>query len=258
MDVDLLMGRAREAFGRGDDSTALDLFAKCMELRPGDETVFAAFYRHAKQRFANPARRSGTLVRALKGAATMIVASLLRPLAPGKAFRAACKGLWDSPSSPVLLGLVGRCASSTDLLQFAAFAFESSIKARRRPSARDLRMVARIYKRMEKYPKAIERFQQLQQLKPEDREAKEEVHGLSALATIQGGRYDATEEGDFRRSLRDADAQRDLQDEGTIARHVDQIQAAIERLNRAIEAEPSRSADSLSDTRSGMPCMTSR
>jgi len=95
-------------------------------------------------------------------------------------------------------------------------------------------------KRLQIWPKAIEACRLAVQMDPSDSLLIQELKDLEAENVMREGGYDQVgEAGGFRRSIRDADLQRALEEEDTIAKTEDALDATIERRRREYEEDPS-------------------
>jgi tetratricopeptide (TPR) repeat protein len=91
------------------------------------------------------------------------------------------------------------------------------------------------YRKIGLYKKALDAISFAVQMKPEDMELSHELKNLGANATISEGNYEG---GDFRKSIRDMDAQRKLLIKDTDVRSMDVMTQEIMETEAAYKANP--------------------
>lgn len=93
------------------------------------------------------------------------------------------------------------------------------------------------------YDLAVKAGEAAMQLDPSDADLKAEMRNLSAQATMSSGGYETSgEEGGFRRNIRDADAQRRLEEESRISRSEDAATRVVEAAREDYESRPQDTA----------------
>lgn len=94
-------------------------------------------------------------------------------------------------------------------------------------------MLKELYKEIGEYKLASEALNYAAASRPDDAELQHELRELAAQMTIKGGGYGAG--GDFRKSMRDADKQRALQEDEADVRDTDAMAGQIARARQAYE-----------------------
>jgi tetratricopeptide (TPR) repeat protein len=91
------------------------------------------------------------------------------------------------------------------------------------------------YKRLEQWRLAAEATAHAVQMRPEDMDLSREQRDLATLETMKKGAY---EEGDFRKSIRDAEGQRRLMEQDMDIRSLDAMTRQILEAERELQADP--------------------
>ncbi len=92
-----------------------------------------------------------------------------------------------------------------------------------------------IYKGVGEYKLAADALGQAAAIRPDEGGLQHELRELAAQMTMQEGQYD---KGDFRKSVRNADAQQELLEKDSDIQTVDALQGQIARARQEYEAEP--------------------
>jgi len=237
MDIDVLVAKAGEAFKARNYKTTLDLMSHCLSSAPDDGQMFELLYSMASQRPIN------IISRELGSAGPL--ASAKAALAAGKLVAAshAChKAIWANPKSTVALRLYAKIAGQNDNLEIAVLALQKASKLKP-TSISILRELGHACWKAKMYGAAQKSFLEIQRIKPADQEAARALHDLAAESTINEGKYD--EEGDFRTSAKDLDAQKRLHDEARIVRDDEDADRAIADLEADLEEDPDSVASHL-------------
>jgi tetratricopeptide (TPR) repeat protein len=125
-------------------------------------------------------------------------------------------------------------------------------KAAEKPSFQTFLFLKESYQALNKLDKATAACQQALRLRPDDKEIAEEYKNLSAELTMERGNYD--KEGDFRKSIKNREAQEILQSQSGVIKTEDYMASAIERARGKVAHNPNLEpnifelADALADT----------
>lgn len=230
MDIDILVAKAGDAFTARNYKTTLDLMSHCLSSAPDNGQMFELFYSMASKRPIN------IISRALGPAGP--IAAARTALAAGKlvaALQACHKAVWANPKSTTALRLYARIAGEDGNNGIAVLALQKAalLKPTSLPILREL---GHACWKGKMYGAAQKSFLEIQRIRPADQEAARALHDLAAESTIDEGKYD--EEGDFRKSAKDLDAQQRLHDEARIVRDHDDADRAIADIEATLEENP--------------------
>ncbi len=112
----------------------------------------------------------------------------------------------------------------------------SAARASEKPAADAFILLKDSYSTLEAFDKAVAACQQAVKLKPSDGALADELRNLSANMTMQRGKYDAS--GDFRKSIKDKDAQQKLQQAESVVKNADYKLSAVQDALLAVQKEP--------------------
>ena len=120
------------------------------------------------------------------------------------------------------------------------------------PSVQTYVLLKGAYTELQQFDKAIAALQHAARLKPQDKALADEFKNLSAELTMARGNYDG--EGDFRKSIRDREAQERLHGQAGVIKTEDYRTGAVEEARRKIAQNPDLAANvfELADTLSDM------
>jgi tetratricopeptide (TPR) repeat protein len=104
------------------------------------------------------------------------------------------------------------------------------------PSAHAYVLLKEAYESIGQYEKAIVACKRASELKPSDHELSDEYKRLSAELTVSKGKYD--QEGDFRKAIKDSEAQRILQASDGVVKSDDFRQTLISDARDQLEKNP--------------------
>lgn len=230
MDIDILVAKAGDAFKARNYKTTLDLMSHCLASAPNDGQMFELFHSMASQRPTNIISRALGSAGPLASAQTALTAGKLV-----SAMQACHKALWANPKSTAALRLYAKIAGQNGNNEIAVLALQkaSTLKPTSIPILRDL---GHACWKAKMYGAAQKCFLEIQRIKPADQEAARALHDLAAESTIDEGKYD--EDGDFRKSAKDLDAQKRLHDEARIVRDDEDADRAIADLEAGLEEDP--------------------
>ncbi len=126
-----------------------------------------------------------------------------------------------------------------------------TVNAMENPSAHTYILLKDAYSALSQFDKAIAACQRAARLKPESKALADEFKNLSAELTMARGKYDG--EGDFRKSIKDPEAQERLHGQASVVKTEDYLAGAVEEARRKIAQNPDLAAnvfelaDALSD-----------
>lgn len=127
-----------------------------------------------------------------------------------------------------------------------------TVNASENPSARTYILLKDAYCDLRQFDKAIAACQRAARLKPENKALADEFKNLSAELTMARGKYDS--EGDFRKSIKDREAQERLHAQAGVVKTEDYRAGAVEEARRKIAENPDLAANifELADTLSDL------
>ena len=241
MDVTKLFDRGSQAFERGNWELAIMVWQQLLTLQP-DHTDARKLLREAENRkwTQNGCGGFAKAMVFIKGLPS-ILASALHSATKNydRAITDCEKVLAHDPNCTPVLWSLCRAATKGEHLGVAIMTLEY-IRDHNPKNKSALRQVARLYEEADEIARAIDAWQKLKGLIPNDREAQTKLRDLAAMKTMVDGRYDtATQEGaTYRDSLKSKDDSEDLEQKGRIVRTADDLEREIERVKKDIDAEP--------------------
>jgi len=105
-----------------------------------------------------------------------------------------------------------------------------------KPSAHTYVLLKDAYAKLGQFDKALVACQKASQLRPEDKDLADEFKNLSAELTMMRGQYDR--EGDFRKSIKDREAQEQLHSQAGVVKSDNYQLKAIEDARRRVAENP--------------------
>lgn len=136
----------------------------------------------------------------------------------------------------------GEAAAAAGLDEQAYWCLERAMslaKQAKRPSPITFKKLMELFAKVGAYNDAVEAGNIAVQLAPADSNLANAVKNFSAQATMSQGGYDQVgEEGGFRKNIRDAAKQKQLQDEEAISKDESTIERLIERARADLEQRP--------------------
>lgn len=124
-------------------------------------------------------------------------------------------------------------------LWIADIIFQINMNAKK-PSFSTYTLLKDSYSRMELFERAIRACQEAVKIKPENIEIAKELQRLSAEYTVSRGRYD-DQDSDFRKAIKDKDAQDKLHSQDSVIKTEDYRIKAIESAKKEYQADPNSS-----------------
>ncbi|HUV66499.1 MAG TPA: hypothetical protein VMW24_21605 [Sedimentisphaerales bacterium] len=127
-----------------------------------------------------------------------------------------------------------------------------TVNASENPSAQTYILLKDAYCDLRQFDKAIAACQRAARLRPENKALSDEFKNLSAELTMARGKYDG--EGDFRKSIKDREAQEMLHGQAGVVKTEDYRAGAVEEARRKIAQNPDLAANifELADTLSDL------
>jgi len=136
----------------------------------------------------------------------------------------------------------GEAAAAAGLEEQAYWCLERSMslaKQAKRPSPVTFKKLMELFAKVGAYNDAVEAGNIAVQLAPADSNLANAVKNFSAQATMSQGGYDQVgEEGGFRKNIRDAARQKQLQDEEAISKDESTVERLIERARADLQERP--------------------
>ena len=241
MNTDALVKKANDAVNAQNYDYAIELMLDLVRREPTNcrarQTLWAAEKRKLGDKKPAPTQAIGAqvsaFIHALMGKREEIIMDCERIL------------LVD-PNNVKVRNKLGKAADELGHKELALYAYEST----RESDPRDieaLRQLGRLYRERfdadrnrKDLELALQRFEQLNELKPNDAEAKNSAQSLAALrATIDGG-WDKTES--YRDVIKDQEAAKAAERGAAPVQLEDDIQLEINQTMKAVEKEPERSS----------------
>jgi tetratricopeptide (TPR) repeat protein len=241
MDVSKLFDRGSQAFERGNWELAIMIWQQLLTLQP-DHTDARKLLREAENRkwTQNGCGGFAKATAFIKGFGS-ILASAFHSATKNydRAIIDCEKVLTHDPNCTPVLWALSRAATKGEHLGVAIMTIEY-IRDHNPKNKSALRQVARLYEEADEIARAIDAWQKLKGLVPNDREAQTKLRDLAAMKTMVDGRYDtATQEGaTYRDSLKSKDDSEGLEQKGRIVRTAQDLDREIERVKKDVDAEP--------------------
>jgi len=145
------------------------------------------------------------------------------------------------PGSSSHMAAILKAARQLELPQAVKWACDILFIAQRppaKPSKRVLGMLVDAYSQVEEYRLAIQACEILRSLAPDDTAVAEMLSRLSARYAIKKGKYD--QEGDFTRSVKDMDKQKELIQQESMVQDASYLQQQVDRARAAYLASPTQ------------------
>jgi len=235
VDADTLFLRGREAADRGDYEYAVTLFRDALRVAPEHRNTRIALRGCEMERFRRRGGGLGTKVAAFLRGIVSLVRMCLPGRSPTKVMDDCEEYLVHDPTSIFVLRRLARACRRAGYLEAAADTLEFARRQKPRHVG-VLRELGEVHHQRGDYDTAMKCFQELKNLRPNDRFAADRVKETSALAHLK--RSGLEEAQSYRQALRDEGKAEQLEREGRVVRTADEMQAEIARLKQAVEADP--------------------
>jgi len=241
-DVSTLLVNATDFYKNGKYHDALNTFIYAIRKAPDNVKAVQLFYSVCVKKIQDPRAQGGLVSKLLKKTKsyTKALAAAQAAFAARRfeqAIEHAARGLWDEPRNAQLLEIAAKAAGEAGYFQTACFLIDAAHKLSPKDAGL-LKNAVKIYRACEDFENAAKLAEELVTLIPNNEEAHKLAHDLAAERAISKGKYE--EEGDFRKSIKDAEKQKQLYDDTRAAHTEEEIAAAIERCKQQIRAEPHR------------------
>ena len=114
------------------------------------------------------------------------------------------------------------------------------IRDRRPKSLKAHRSLGHLYQEKGEIVRAIEAWESVRKIRPDDREAQVKLRDLAAMKTMVDGKYDTATQKDatYRQSLRSKEESEELEQEHRIIRTDQDLERAIQRVTSDVEQNP--------------------
>ncbi len=147
--------------------------------------------------------------------------------------------LAKEPGSVNYMVQVLKAAKALELNNVLKWICDIILEAQRqakKPDKRTLVLLTDAYEQLQDYAPAVAACELAKQVSPNDPKLGERLHSLSAQFTIKQGKYD--EEGDFTRSVKDLDKQKDLIQKDAMVQDKQYLQKEVERAKQEYLESP--------------------
>jgi len=235
VDVEPLFLRGKEAADAGNYDYAVEIFIDVLRVAPNHRNSRIALRGCEMERF----RENGGGIKAkflalLKGILPLIMMQFSGKNSP-KTVDLCERYLVNDPTHlGVLMRLaqvsrnLGHLDAAADTLEFARQCKPNNIRV--------IRRLGQVLFEQQEYSRAIRCYQQIQSLKPTDREAHDQIREIQAVSHLKKSHMETADS--YRGVLRDSDEAKALEQEGRVTRTADEAQTEIVKLKKAAEAAP--------------------
>jgi len=235
VDVESLFLRGKESADRGNHDYAIAIFTDALHIAPDHRNSRIALRGCELERFRD--RGGGIkakLIGFFKGFAHLC--KILVPGGkPGKMIDWCERYLANDPTNILVLKRLAAACAAAGYLEAAADTLEFA-RQRRPRNISILRRLGEIRYQLGEYDKAVRCFQQITNIKPDDRDASQRGKEISAESHLKRSHLEGATS--YRETLRDEETARDLEREGHLARSAREHEEEIARANRAVEDNP--------------------
>jgi tetratricopeptide (TPR) repeat protein len=241
MDMSKLFASGSQAFERGNWDLAIVLWQQLLAMQPDHLDARRLLREAENRRVLHAGSGTGAKVMAIVRGIPSFVAFALHMMTKNydRAMIDCEKVLTHDPNCmPMLWGLTA-AATKGDHIDIAAQTLEYMREAK--PNNTSIhRRLGHLYREKGQISEAIESWQNIRKVAPNDREAQVMLRDLAAEKTMVDGHYNtATDKNaDFTKSLKNRDESEDLEQEHKIIRTDEDMKAAIDRVTRDIEQNP--------------------
>ena len=221
--------RAAKVEDAGQHDYAIEMYLQGLKLAPDDIEAHTALRKVALTRKATGGKGLG-----------MLAGSKLKRQnkEPAENFLNARKLLAHDPGNVGYMELFAKAAAKIRLNDVVTWIGPMLYRALLEQPKQDADAFIRlkdVYKSVGEYKLAADALSQAGALRPDEGGIQHELRELAAQSTMQEGRYD---KGDFRQSVRNADAQKELQEKDSDIQTTDALQGPLERARAEYQAEP--------------------
>ncbi len=219
--------RARTVQDTGNHEYAMACWLSGLRLDPTNVDSLKAFFRAASEHGKAPSK---DMISATSGKTDL-----------DKYLRELLEWSCDQANTEHAIGTV-EWAAKLGLKEPAAFmgpqAFALVIKAPKQRKA-DYLAMADVFEKCDRYDLAAKAAEQALRLDPSDAQLAGFVRNLAAQSTMNTGGFDQSgQEGGFRSNIRDADKQRNLDDQDRLSKNTSTIERVVEITKTEYEANP--------------------
>lgn len=230
--ADRFFEHARTAHETTNYEYAMNLWISGLRLDASNLTAMEDFFRSASAYHAAHPRKKPKVD--------------LQTKSPADKFLAAIYNWATRLTDPDAAMRAGEAAASLGLDEQAYWCLERAMslaKQAKRPSPLIFKRLMPLFAKIGAFEDAVNAGSIAVQLNPTDSELANAVKNFSAQATMSQGGYDNVgEEGSFRKNIRNAARQKQLQDEETISKDEGTIERLIERARNDLEERPEDTA----------------
>lgn len=241
MDNDAILEKVTDAIERQNYDYAIELLSHLLDQNPKDLKARQMIWATERRKFA----AAGSKVSAFKTLGPWVAAAIHSLTGKHDQIIKDCERyLVINPESAVMRDKLAQAALEGGDMELAIAAYESAREVDPTNVA-CLRQLGRLYKekfetsrKREDMTLAMQRFEELQRLRPLDHEAKSAAQMLAAQRAIEDGGW--TEADSARELIRDKDAAAELQERDRLVKGEDEADRELKKVEEALKKEPSR------------------
>ncbi|MGI5868731.1 MAG: tetratricopeptide repeat protein [Kiritimatiellia bacterium] len=236
-----LHGKALAALERNNPDIAIDIFLRCVEQCPG----FTAARRNlrltqiARYKAAN---KHNSLAHRLPSIPGMIKSMKIQGLMKAGKYDEALveseKLMLLNPLNVSYIRLLAKAAIGAGYTEDGLMSVEIVREHLPAGSLPIIELLGRLYFEVKNYRKAREFLERVHRARPNDAEIATMLKNSEALATLDAGWEQSSEEGDFRVALANEEQAVKLEQESKMVKSADDAESLIEEALKKIEAEP--------------------
>ncbi len=241
MDMTKLFDSASTAFERGNWELAVMLFQQLLAMQPDHLDARRLLREAESRRWLQEGGGASARVMAIVKGAGAIVSFAIHMLTKNydRAMIDTEKVLARDPNCRPMLWGLATAAMKGGHTDVAVVTLEQ-IRERHPKSTKPHRMLGLLYEDKGRIAEAIESWQNVKKIAPDDRDAQIKLRDLAATKTMVDGRYETATQKDatYRSSLKSKEESEEIEQEHRIIRTDEDLVQAIERVSRDVEQNP--------------------
>jgi tetratricopeptide (TPR) repeat protein len=241
MDMTKLFESGTKAFERGNWGLAIMVWQQLLAMQP-DHLDARKLLREAENRKwlqegGGTGAKAAAVLRGIGAMAAFVVHMLTKNY--DRAMIDCEKVLARDPTCMPMLSGLARAAIKGGHTDVAILTLEY-VRDKKPKSHKVLRKLGQLYREKNQIQSAIEAWESVKKLVPNDREAQLELRDLAAEKTMVDGKYEtATEKGrTYRESLKNQEDAEDREQAQKIIRTEEDLEQAIQRVGKDVEENP--------------------